>query len=419
MSRSKSGISTLITVLAWLSLLCAFLIGHLAAKTNYVQLLSQHFPNSTFTSAPANGNGPLVFLRHHKDLPEAELLVIAEGQGFGGPLILAVTARETETQGYINKVTLLSDRESPPFIARLAKQNFYRQFNGKEATAEFIIGDDIDGVTGATVSSRGITKAVQNAMHLSAVQRLGLDPGWQAEQWHFELNDGLLLLFVLLVIYSCYAKKNAFNNKLKLIIPLVSLGFIGFYINASLSIGSLGGLLMGYIPDPKQSPIWWIMMISVLGAVFLLGKNIYCGKLCPFSAVQMLLHKITGMKLPVNKTWAKHSRRLIMTLIWFSMMLIFLSHHPAMGSYEPFSMMFSLQGMGVQWYVLPLSLFGALFIPDFWCRLFCPVGFSLNALVRARRQTLNKFSIIKLSKSEVIEVQTAEQYQHNIRRKHG
>jgi polyferredoxin len=67
-------------------------------------------------------------------------------------------------------------------------------------------------------------------------------------------------------------------------------------------------------------------------------------------------------------------------------MLIFLSAHPALGSYEPFAMMFSLEGLGIQWYILPATLLGSLFVPNFWCRMFCPVGLYLNEMVRLRRK---------------------------------
>ena len=38
----------------------------------------------------------------------------------------------------------------------------------------------------------------------------------------------------------------------------------------------------------------------------------------------------------------------------------------------------------------PASLLGALFVPNFWCRLFCPVGLFLNEGVRARRTIRDK-----------------------------
>lgn len=418
MNRSKFGTSKLVSLLAWLSLISAFLIGHFAAKPNYVQLLSTHFPDSTFSIAPNSENGPRAFLRHHEELDIPELVIIAEGKGFGGPMTLAVQATETEAETYINNVILLADRETPPFIERVEKRRFYREFDRKTMADNFILGEDVDGVSGATISSRGIAKAVGDAMHLNAVERMGMEPIWQEEQWQFNLNDGLLLLLVAAVLYTTYTN-NTVSAKIRWLIPFISMGFIGFYINSSLSIGSLGGLLMGYLPNPKQYPTWWIMMGSVLGAILFLGKNIYCNKLCPFSTVQMLLHKISGINFTVNRKIAKYSSQVIMFMIWASLMLIFLSHHPAMGSYEPFSMMFSLEGMGMQWYVLPLSLFGALFIPNFWCRLFCPVGLSLNKMVRTRHQVLDKFSGSKPVKAQPITIQPATESNLNERRKHG
>jgi polyferredoxin len=97
----------------------------------------------------------------------------------------------------------------------------------------------------------------------------------------------------------------------------------------------------------------------------------------------------------LRKEVLKNARRMIFFLSWLALMLIFLSTYPALGSYEPFSMMFSLSGMGIQWYILPLSLFGSFLIPQFWCRLFCPVGLYLTELVRIRRKASDLLSGVK------------------------
>jgi polyferredoxin len=142
---------------------------------------------------------------------------------------------------------------------------------------------------------------------------------------------------------------------------------------------------MGYIPGLKQHPMWWIMMAGALGSVVILGRNIYCHQICPFKVVQDLLQKISGVKLRIKPEVQRKSRTLIFFLSWIALMLIFLSTHPALGSYEPFAMMFSLEGLGIQWYILPAAVLGSLFVPSFWCRLFCPVGLYLNEIVRMRR----------------------------------
>ncbi len=73
------------------------------------------------------------------------------------------------------------------------------------------------------------------------------------------------------------------------------------------------------------------------------------------------------------------------------LMLIFLSAHPSLGSYEPFAMMFSLEGAGIQWFILPIALIGSFFTSAFWCRYFCPCGHGLTQVVRIRKAILKPF----------------------------
>ena len=132
---------------------------------------------------------------------------------------------------------------------------------------------------------------------------------------------------------------------------------------------------------------------------FFLRRNIYCKAVCPFHAVEMVLVKIGGIKLtltPVVQQVAKRSARF---LLWLALIIIFLSNNPAMGSYEPFAMVFGLQGEGIQWYILPLVLIGVLMIKDYFCKYFCPVGRSFNYIVKFRKWLDRK--VLLLSKSKL------------------
>jgi len=134
----------------------------------------------------------------------------------------------------------------------------------------------------------------------------------------------------------------------------------------------------------------YILLFGVLLGIIQFGKNIYCSILCPFHHIQRLAYKIGENNWPVSKFILKHSVNFVNFLLWLSLMFIFISRNPTIGSYEPFSMLFSLEGVGVQWYIFPLSLIGSLFVKDFWCRLFCPVGRCLN-IATTRRNKLNKY----------------------------
>ncbi|WP_299523746.1 4Fe-4S binding protein [uncultured Lutibacter sp.] len=55
-------------------------------------------------------------------------------------------------------------------------------------------------------------------------------------------------------------------------------------------------------------------------------------------------------------------------------------------------MLFSLEGVGIQWYILPAALIGSLFFSNFFCRFFCPVGGALRWVQKMRKVVLD-FSV--------------------------
>jgi Na+-translocating ferredoxin:NAD+ oxidoreductase RnfG subunit len=376
--------------IAWVLLVAAFIVGQIATRPDYEALLRQALPGEELVLSEANTSMPVVYQLEDSE----DVVIISEGEGYGGPLVVGVRARRSEDSGRLAEVLMLSHKETPAFMERLHRGFFFRQFGGKKVSENFIVDDDIDSVTGATVSARGFTSAVRDAVHLGAVNHLGLSPTWRQPGWALGLNEALLVLLFLLAFIAGY-RKDKLAKFAKYTVMVGALVFVGFYANISLSLANIAGIFMGYIPSPSEHPMWWIMIIGVLGSIAFLGRNIYCQQLCPFMVVQDLAQKISGVKLRIDSRFQKRARTLIFSLSWVALMLIFLSAHPALGSYEPFAMMFSLEGLGIQWYILPASLLGAFFVPRFWCRLFCPVGLYLNEMVRLRRRIKTRVTSIK------------------------
>ena len=366
---------------AWVALVAAFIIGQIAARPDYDGMLKEALPGEVLVRSQVNTTLPVVYQVEDSE----DVVIMAEGEGYGGPLVVGVRARRSGDRGRLAEVLMLSHKESPAFMERLRRGHFFKQFGGKDVTDNFIVDDDIDAVSGATVSSRGFTTAVREAVHLGAVNHLQLEPTWKQPGWSIGIEEAVLVLLFILAFIAGY-HKGKFAKTAKLIVMVGTLVFVGFYANVSLSLANIAGIFMGYIPSPQQHPMWWIMMIGVLGSIVFLGRNIYCQQICPFMVVQDLAQKISGVKMKIDSRFQKRARTLIFFLSWVALMLIFLAAHPALGSYEPFAMMFSLEGLGIQWYILPASLLGAFFVPRFWCRLFCPVGLYLNELVRMRRR---------------------------------
>ncbi len=368
--------------LAFSSLVVAFIIGQIAALPDYEALLKSELSGHTLTRVTEAEGGQIVF----RDETEGNYVILSEAEGYGGPLVVGIRA---SGEGKIAEILSLENKETPAYFEKVRKSRFFRQFAGKTVSDDFLLGGDIDAVSGATISSQGFTAAVRNAMHVAATEHFKLKPTWKQPALKFGTGEIALIAVFALAFLVAYAR-GPLARWGRLAIPFASLAVVGIYTNSSVSIGQMAGIVLGYVPDFQSHALWWIMMAGMLGSVLLLGRNIYCAQVCPFQYVERALNKISGINLAVRPGVQKSARTVVRCMTWAALMLIFLASNPALGSYEPFSMMFSLTGAGVQWYILPLSLIGSFFVLNFWCRLFCPVGMVLNDGVRTRRAVLRR-----------------------------
>ena len=84
--------------------------------------------------------------------------------GFGGKIELMVGML---ADGIINKVSVLSQAETPGLGANMVNEKWKSQFDGKDPK-NFILkvkkdGGDVDAITAATISSRAVSEAIQRA----------------------------------------------------------------------------------------------------------------------------------------------------------------------------------------------------------------------------------------------------------------
>jgi len=63
-------------------------------------------------------------------------------------------------------------------------------------------------------------------------------------------------------------------------------------------------------------------------------------------------------------------------------------------------MIFSLEGVGWQWYILPATLLGSFFIKDFFCKFFCPVGQSFTLMIKMKQKLMKNYKQAKLKAQE-------------------
>ena len=123
--------------LAWVALVAAFIVGQIAAKPDYEGMLKKAMPGEVLVRSDVNATLPVVFQVQGKD----DVVIMAEGEGYGGPLVVGVRARRTEEGGGLAEVLMLSHKESPAFMERLRRGHFFKQFGGKDVSDDFIVDE--------------------------------------------------------------------------------------------------------------------------------------------------------------------------------------------------------------------------------------------------------------------------------------
>lgn len=358
-------------------LVAALLTQQFASRQATLQILEQLEPK-TVKYEEMTGKYPSYELWDKDDL-FLGYAVHTSASGYGGPISVWVSLKP---EGTVKKVVIAENCETPAYLKRVVKENFINDFIGKSAHESFKPGEDLDAVNGATLTAEGIAQAVRkgvrqvgaNALNIEAGPETVTTLGWQ--EWG-------LLFFYGLVFLGIYRKYNKWR-------PWVLLGsvvFLGFTLNAALSLQNIAGLVSGNRPSLLERPFWYILTFGVLALTLLGGKNFYCSWLCPFGGLQEGLYKGLGFaKFQVSSRVRLLAQRLRWGIIWVALMAALLLNRPAVAGFEPFAIAFGGDGNIGQWLILCLVLLSCILIYRIWCRFFCPVGAVLDFSAALKRK---------------------------------
>ncbi len=302
---------------------------------------------------------------------------VGQGDGYGGPI---TTVTVIDPQGEIIRVKIADFKDTVSFIQKLKDAGFLEQFEGRQASESFELSEDVDAVSGATMSATGITRGVAAASHYVAREFVGSSVETAALQMKFGVKEALIVGLIALMLVGV-----KYNNRTVRWISLISSMFIaGFCYNLSLSLANVASILMGYLP-PLTRTYWYIWYMGLPLLIILVGRNIYCFWLCPFGALQEIAAKIGGGGFSCERGLRKKARSIRYGLVFVALLLALVLRSPGVAAYEPFPTAFGLEGSGVQWFLLPAVVFAAFFITRFWCQYFCPGMVIIEMTLKVRR----------------------------------
>ena len=245
---------------------------------------------------------------------------------------------------------------------------------GKTHADQIVLGEDVDGVSGATYTVRALTQSVHRAVREVSQDQLKLPVPEDVRKIVFGLPEIVLIaLFALGVTQRQIRVKKTLRNVLRWITLIAGLVFLGFMYNNPFVLAHINMVLIGYWPEWKTHLFWYILIFGLLLFKAKDEWNVYCYDFCPFGAAQEVLATIGGAK-PRPVRWPTVLLWLQRSLVIIAITLALISRNPGFSSFEIFGTLFDLSGSNFQFALLAIILLASLFIHRPFCRYLCPLG---------------------------------------------
>ena len=204
------------------------------------------------------------------------------------------------------------------------------------------------------------------------------------------LAAGLFVLSLILVFQDWVVKRPRLVERVRVGFLIYTVVFIGWYALAQLSVVNIltfvNAVMHGFhwttfLMDPLIFILWAFVAVSLL----LVGRGVYCGWLCPFGAMQVLINKVAvKLKVPQLEPPAYVHERLwaikyVILLFLFGLSLQSVGLAERFAEIEPFKTAVTLHFMRSWGYVLFAVglLVAAAFTNKVYCRYVCPLGAGL------------------------------------------
>ncbi len=362
--KSKWRYNEILAIIVVIWFVVAWFIGKERASTDLDPFISLAFPGA-IEIIPTSNN-----ILEVKSAEGVLLGYVSTGEasGYGGPLSTVVAV---DSSGNTSSLAVVNHRETPIFFDKSYKSGLLNQLVKTKVDDQIQMDDDIDGVAGATYTTRAIIQSTRKAAHQVGAS-INLDVPEDTRSIQFGFPEILLTALFLVAILQRKYFKGKVSNTVRWITLITGMIFLGFVYNRPFVLAHVDMVLLGYFPAWDTHIYWYILIAGLF--LFKTKKkwNTYCYDFCPFGACQEVLGSIGGAK-PAKIKWRETLRWLQRMLVIFAVSLALIYRNPGFSSFEIFGTLFALEGSDFQFIVLAIILLSSLFIKRPFCNYLCPL----------------------------------------------
>lgn len=219
--------------------------------------------------------------------------------------------------------------------------------------------------------------------------------------WLGRIDEIVVLSLYLIILSLLFIKQKQLTrhvnatHRIRFTMLIFTIFYLGYYSQGQLSVVNIYTLLLSIVNGFRLEvflldPIIFILWVFVFISLFIFGRGLFCGWLCPFGALQeimgLLAKKLSIRQIKISPTHHKYAQKIkyiiLFTLVGTSFYSLSLAEKLA--EVEPFKTSLTLNFVRYWPFVLyaALLLLLSLKIHKFYCRYLCPLGAGLAIIGR-------------------------------------
>lgn len=279
--------------------------------------------------------------------------------GFGGPVPLNVYVKD----GKVVKIEALPNSETPEFFGKASA--ILSRWNGKNI--EEAVKMQVDGVSGATFSSKAIIENARRGLAFAAKTNDPADTG--GNKWPDAKGLAALAVVLLGAVLPIWVKSRRYH----MVQLALNVGVLGLWCGTFVSHSLLTRIAShGITITASLAPL---AMLAVAFVYPLFGrKSHYCAHICPLGSAQELASHARHRKMQLSASTVQRITT-VRRLLWGVLTALALTG--VWSGWMDYELFTAFLFNAASWVVVAFAavvLVLSVFVPRPYCRFLCPTG---------------------------------------------